>query len=126
MMSVEQRMNDALSDLEAMLNEGRLPEEAITACAADYGFKSTVLKLRAQNVFGDLGSVRERSLKQAQVLMREHKAEKAIDRYLTENPDANFPEWFEAEVGRPPTKAERDEFSERYMQFLVRNLHFEI
>jgi len=124
--SVEQRLTDALSDLEVMLNDDRPPDEAVAVCAEDYGFKSEVLKLRAQKVLGDLDSVHERSLRKAQILKREHKAERAIDLYLVENPDSNFPEWFEAEVGRAPTKAESDDFTARYMQFLVRNLHFEI
>jgi hypothetical protein len=125
-MSIEQRISEALSDVEAMLCAGSLPEEAIAACADDYGFKAEVLKLRAQKALGNLGSVRERSLRQAQMLKREHKADKAVDRYLTENPGTNFPEWFEAEVGRPPTTAEHHHFTDRYMEFILKDLSFEI
>jgi hypothetical protein len=126
MTSVEQRMADALSDLEAMLNDGMSPDKAILAAATEYSFKPEALNFRAQKVLGELHSVRARNVRRNEMLMREHKAETAISRYLTENPDSNFPDWFEAQVGRPATKAEHDEFTKRYMTFLVRDMRFEI
>ena len=125
-MTIEQRLTDALSDLEASLNEGTPVDDALASCAADYGLKVEVLRGRAEKIFGELSSLRKRNLKKAEILAREHRAETAIERYLAEDPDANFPSWFEAEVGRAPTKIEQDESTSRYLTFLLRDLRIEI
>lgn len=56
-MSVEQRLDDALSDLRVALGDGVAVDEAVAEVAAAYGFKSEVLRIRAVNAFGSLESI---------------------------------------------------------------------
>ena len=125
-MSVEQRLHDAFTDLEAMLNEGRGVADAVKECAGEYGFQPDVLKMRAERAFGDLASLRVRNVDRAARAEKEHLAETAIDLFLVDKPEENFPTWFENRVGRPPTSVESKDFGDRYIQHLLRNLKFEI
>mgnify|MGYP001063866046 CR=1 FL=1 len=125
-MSVEERLRNALADMEAMLNEGQSAEDAVVACAAEYGFKKDALRMRATRFLGDLTSLRARNLERADRLSKEHLAETAIDTFLVEEPESTFPDWFEKRVGRPPSKIESEEFGLRYLKHLTRNISFEL
>jgi len=125
-MSLEQRMDDALSDFAAMVTEGLPIDKALEICANEYSFPVEALKLRAEKRWGDLGSVRERNQQQAEILTSEHKVERAILRYLAEKPDVSFAAWFEVEIGRPPTKAERKEALTRRARSIANDLFSEL
>ena len=122
----DERMRAAVADLEALLEEGRAVEDCVEQCAADHGFPPEALVKRAERILGDLSTVRTRNRERAARQAREDKAENAIDVYLYENPDRNFPDWFEDRVGRPPTKVESDQFGTRYMSHFLRNLKFDL
>ncbi len=125
-MAIEQQVADALSDLEAMLNGGISPAEALTLCASEYKLKPEVLESRAQRALGDLTLVRGKNLVRSKVIANEHKADTAINRYLVEKPEPSFREWFEADVGRPPTAVEQKEFTEKHTTFFFKDFRSEI
>ena len=126
MSDIERRVPEAITDLEGLLTDGKSVDEAMSICCRDHVLSPNVLGQRARKALGDLETVRDRSRRNAKVIGQLHRAETAIEAYLIENSEINYPTWFENRVGRIPTKSEMKDFEQRYAAFLLRDIKFEI
>ena len=57
MKTIEQRLADAIEELESLLSEGEAPEDAVSLAAASEHLKPEVLQQRAEKALGDLRAV---------------------------------------------------------------------
>ena len=61
MSAIEQRLEDALADLEGLLAEGMNLEQALAEASQANGIRAGVLQVRAFKRFGDLNEIKTRS-----------------------------------------------------------------
>jgi gamma-glutamyl:cysteine ligase YbdK (ATP-grasp superfamily) len=52
--TIEQRVTDAILDLESLLSSGATVEAALVEASSDYGLKPEVLRVRAEAIIGNL------------------------------------------------------------------------
>jgi hypothetical protein len=114
-------MADALSDFEGLITEGFAEDEALEVCAREYNVKVEVLAARTASL-GDLEQLRVRNSARAKTIRLEHLTETAVDSYLANDPEQNFPEWFKNRTGRMPTKAEVEDFTIKYCRLAMSRL----
>ncbi len=115
----DERMVAALDDFEAAIAAGTPVDLALEQTAREHRFSAEALKLRATRRFGDLTTLKARLDEQAETLVRNHRADTAIEAYLTQSPESPFFEWFEERVGRLPTDAEESEYTKRRRAMLI-------
>ena len=127
MKTIEERVADALAELEALLADGEVPEDAIPAAARMENLKPEVLRVRAERALGDLRTVKAKNDLRTARIAQQQKAKKALYEFADTNKAyTDFPDWFEDRIGRPPTKAEAEEMERLSWESLLRKVTIEI
>src|SRR5687767_9468373 len=107
MKSIEDRVADAIAELEALLASGEPPDDAIPVAAKFENLRPEVLKLRAEKVLGDLRAVKAKNDVRSERIAEQQRAKKAIYEFAEmDKVFKDFPNWFAERTGRQPTKAE--------------------
>lgn len=127
MKKIEERVADAISELEDLLMSGQLPEDAIPIAAKTEDLRPEVLRLRAEKALGDLQAVKAKNDLQAKRIAEQRKAKSSIYEFAEmDKVNADFPNWFEQKTGRLPTQAEIEEMERLSWEALLRKISFEI
>lgn len=127
MKTIEQRVADAIDELEALLTSGQLPENAVPAAARLEDLKPDVLRFRAERVLGDLQAVKAKNDLRAERIAQQQKARTALYEFAdSQRAFTEFPDWFEARTGRPPTETEAEEMERLSWEALLRKITVEI
>ena len=122
MSSIEQRLADAISDVEGLINEGKLPDDAVTQASSEYDLRPDVLSARAEKALGNLNRLRDKNEAKAAQTKADYVAKRAIFDFAHSDHDAEWSAWFHARVGRHPTRGETEDMLQRSMTVLLNKL----
>lgn len=123
MKTIEQRLADAIEELESLLSEGEAPEDAVSLAAASEHLKPEVLQQRAEKALGDLRAVKAKNDARADRIAQEHKAKRAIYEFAEmDKVYADFPRWFSERIGRLPDESEVEEMKHLSMEAILRKV----
>lgn len=127
MKPIDERVADAISELEELLSGGQSPDEAICTAAKGEALKPEVLRIRAEKVLGDLRLVKQKNDEQADRIRKAAAAKKALYEFAEmESVYIDFPNWFFERVGRNPSSDEVDEMKRLSWEALLRKIVIEI
>lgn len=123
MKPIEQKVADAIAELEGLLLEGQAPDVAIPLAAATEDLKPDVLQSRAVKALGDLQAVKFRNDAAVATLAQRNKESRAIYEFAEmDKVYADFSQWFLEKTGRIPTNGETKEMERLSMEALLRKL----
>jgi hypothetical protein len=120
---IEEKVADAIAELESLLTTGQSPEIAVPNAAEIEGLKPEVLQFRAEKVLGDLRTFKSRS--DAQYAQRRQKRLEQASVYEFAEMDKvykDFSNWFEGKTGRLPTSDEIKEMERLSMEAILKKL----
>lgn len=114
-LSIEQRVADALADLESLLVEGQPVESAIIDAAKANEIKPLVLRKRADEQFGDLATVGSRARVSISAARRTADLKVATTEYCRifygpepRPPFVEFEVWMKTKFAPPPDAVEME------------------
>ncbi|MBX9795468.1 hypothetical protein [Sphingomonas sp.] len=96
MTPIEERVENALDELEGLLAEGVAADVAIVQAASFYGLKVDVLRVRASKALGDLEAVRNRysnlKIKNERERQLKRCVQDYVDQFFDDHPRSALPD----------------------------------
>jgi hypothetical protein len=114
--TIEQRLRDAILDVQGMLAEGLPKDVAVEEAASTYSLGKAVLEERATKALGPLDLVHECVSRQAAAAREQSASKAAIHAYASSGSEQPAWEWLASRLGRPPTYEEHREALSRSME----------
>jgi len=120
MSTIEQRVSDAILDLEERLADGIDWRTALRKTAKEYDLRDEVLCVRGEKALGPLHLVKVKADRRAENARTQRELERAIDAHVDEDAPQSMSDWLLRKLGREATADELwfafDRYAERWVR----------